>query len=166
MTNVKFRGKRKDNGEWIYGNLVILKNNGIKQYYIINLYDMTEIDEFTDEFESEPRVKLKDLFIEVIPETVGRFTGFKDKNKIEVYEHDIIDQGDNYPSIVRYGYDDWIETIGFYLEERRPKYVRGPKDYPRYHAFGSYTTIPKDMEVLGTIFDDYNKIVKKWLKDE
>ena len=36
MREIKFRGKRKDNGEWAYGNL-ITKKDGDTKYYILNM---------------------------------------------------------------------------------------------------------------------------------
>jgi len=82
---IKFRGKRVDNGEWVYGGLWISYAN---DYYIIDSVWLNRLrtkgGKTTYGFEDE-----KQLFW-VKRETVGQFIEETDTNDNELYEGDII----------------------------------------------------------------------------
>lgn len=69
MREIKFRGKRLDNGEWIEGDLLRM----LDHWFIFPNPAPEGIDKYA-----------------VDPATVGQYTGLKDKNGKEIYEGDVI----------------------------------------------------------------------------
>jgi uncharacterized phage protein (TIGR01671 family) len=80
---IKFRGKQIDTGVWVYGFYKKLALNKVEKI-CYQLADYTWID------------------AEVIPGTVGQFTGLKDSDGREIYEGDIFTVNGKYPKSVRF----------------------------------------------------------------
>ena len=88
MREILFRGKWKNSGEWVYGNLFNPDKADTPTQICIGTY-------------------ITKTCYEIDPETVGQFTGLTDKNGKKIFEGDIVRLTDEYNEI------EWTAIVVF-----------------------------------------------------
>ena len=137
MREILFRGKRKDNGEWGYGDLIHNDNGFNDQVFIANLI----IGENEDKHQfDDDEILLGWSPYNVIPSTIGQYTGLTDKNGRKIFEGDIVRYGDTIHKVV---FEQRSGTAYFGL-------VYSPFETL---PFGHYQDL-KQIEIIGNIYDN------------
>ena len=143
MREILFRGKRVDNGEWVYGafcpDLLEIEDGREVDWGFIRTYN---------------KITYKMEMIAVDRKTVGQDTNLKDKNGNKIFEGDI----------VKYNWDNsWCTDNKFHIETCIVEYLQyGFKpfieDYDCDDGYYSYNIDFNSIEIIGNIHDNKNLI--------
>ena len=134
MREILFRGKRTDNGEWIYGDL--MQN-----------VDCIKIRE------QEKDVKHIAKSFEIDPETIGQFTGLTDKNGKKIWEGDIVKATVSYNN----AFQDRVDVkTNIYEVKYHEKYCYFYLARKQNNLLfdGNWSYYLKEIEVIGNIHDN------------
>lgn len=135
MREIRFRGKRIDNGEWVTGAYI---HNSGKPFIISH-----EVIDWDDEFFAP------EFWWRVDPSTVGQYTGLKDKNGREIFEGDIVEAKDPY----KYNSKEIFYTCEVVFTEGAAFMLK--------HTYENWGTVgiryfglrDMELEVIGNIYD-------------
>ena len=152
---IKFRGQRVDTKEWVYG-------------YPVKAWDETcyIITEFGPNVTCCDECGANDITVyEVIPETIGQYTGLNDKNSKEIYEDDIVQFNNNKVDLCQVCFGEFpvydIETeevtdttCGWYAKVIFTDALSQIEPFSYDRVINTQWIGTLDIEVIGNIYDN------------
>lgn len=136
MREIKFRGQRVDNAKLVEGDLIHGVNHKKGKVFILPVVGgVMALGHGLDPLDG----------YEVNPETVGQFTGLKDKNGKEIYEGDVYKVPEHYPA----SGGKWTEQIAKVVYENGCFRLRSNKGFVA--AISSFSDL---IERIGNIYEN------------
>lgn len=139
MREIKFRGKDLNTNDWVYGDLEIHRKDSRR---LIHSYN--ENGDYNRQYD-------------VDEETIGQFTGLRDKNGREIYEGDIVRKTETTYRMTDLGVVRYCNEEAKFVLHVTDKY--GKYDFSFVKDFQSqdgHATVPchNEYEVVGNIHDN------------
>lgn len=157
MREILFRGKRKDNSEWVEG----------AYYHQTEFYGDADDEHHIIASNDELEDNMMECY-RVIPKTVGQYTGLTDKNRTKIFEGDIVEvwykqrtlenntEPQKYKAIIVFGNPNGFYSWGYQL-----KMI---DDFPYNNDILLWVEMEDTgafVEVIGNIHDNSDLLVGK-----
>lgn len=155
-----YKGKRIDNGEWVYGGIYV---DG-KKYYIVARTRYIPDTRDWDEAEYYDKHKIyKPTYIECKPETICEYTGLTDNNGTKIFEGDIVKlESGWFTAIFNCIEIKENENYIVFYDEKHARYDLQTEDTDiefKRVAWGQF--INSEVEVIGNIYDNPELLEEK-----